>query len=82
MGQTGVTSLMKGINHPSLKMFIKKQYLGRGGFGHVWKVLFSKGNIYLAMKQISKSEISKKNFTLPHFGILEHDLCVEKNKRK
>ena len=53
---------MKGINHPSLKLFRKEQYLGRGGFGHVWKVLFSKGNIHLAMKQISKKEISKKNF--------------------
>jgi hypothetical protein len=27
-------------------------------------------------------KFQKKNFTLPHFGILEHDLCVEKNKRK
>ena len=62
MGQTGITSLMKGIKHPSLKLFQKEKYLGRGGFGHVWKVLFIKGDYYLAMKQISKNEISKKRF--------------------
>ena len=53
---------MKGIEHPSLKLFQKEKYLGRGGFGHVWKVLFTKGDYYLAMKQISKIEISKKRF--------------------
>ena len=62
MGQTEVTSLMKGINHPSLELFRKDKYLGRGGFGHVWKVLYCKGDYYLAMKQLSKIEIYKQNF--------------------
>ena len=62
MGQTEVISLMKGIPHPSLKLFKKEKYLGQGGFGNVWKVLFYKGDYYLAMKQLSKKEINKKNF--------------------
>ena len=61
MGQTEVTTLMKGIGHPSLKLFKREEYIGRGGFGHVWKVLFCKGDYYLAMKQVSKKEILKNN---------------------
>ena len=56
MGQIEVTTLMKGINHPSLKLFKREEYIGRGGFGHVWKVLFCKGDYYLAMKQVSKKK--------------------------
>ena len=55
-------SLMKGINHPSLDLFKKQEYIAQGGFGHVWKVLFLKGDYYLAMKQISKKEIYQKRF--------------------
>ena len=62
MGQSEIISLMKGIEHPSLKLFKKVKHIGRGGFGHVWKVLFSKGDYYLAMKQLSKIEILKKHF--------------------
>ena len=61
MGQSEIIILMKGIEHPSLKLFKKVKHIGRGGFGHVWKVLFSKGDYYLAMKQLSKYEIIKKN---------------------
>ena len=53
---------MKGITHPCLKMFKKKQFIGRGGFSDVWKVSYFKGDYILAMKQLSKSEIIKKKF--------------------
>ena len=62
MGQSEVTSIMKGINHPSLELFKKTKYLGRGGFGHVWKVSFIKGDFFLAMKRLSKNELYQKNF--------------------
>ena len=62
MGQAQINTLMKGIEHPSLKLFKKEQHLGRGGFGHVWKVSYIKGDYYLAMKQLSKKEIFKNNF--------------------
>ena len=62
MGLSEITSLTKNIDHPCLKLFKKEKYLGHGGFGHVWKVLLCKTNYYLAMKQLSKAEISKKNF--------------------
>ena len=61
MGQTEISLLMKDINKPSIKLFKKIEYLGRGGFGHVWKVLFCKGDYYLAMKQLSKKEIKRHN---------------------
>ena len=53
---------MKGITHPSLNLFKKEKFLGRGGFGDVWKVLYYKGGNYLAMKELSKKEILKQNF--------------------
>ena len=62
MGQTEVNLLMKGINHPTLGMFKKEEYIGSGGFGHVWKVLYCKGDYHLAMKQLSKKEIINQNF--------------------
>ena len=62
MGQSEIISIMKNIEHPSLKLFKKEKYIGHGGFGHVWKVLFSKSDYYLAMKQLSKQKIIKSNF--------------------
>ena len=62
MGQTEINLLMKGINHPTLGMFKKEEYIGSGGFGHVWKVLYCKGDYHLAMKQLSKKEIINQNF--------------------
>ena len=62
MGLSEITSLAKSIDHPSLKLFKKEKYLGHGGFGNVWKVLLYKTDYYLAMKQLSKAEIFKKNF--------------------
>ena len=62
MGLSEITSLTKSIDHPSLKLFKKEKYLGHGGFGNVWKVLLCKTDYYLAMKQLSKAEIFKKNF--------------------
>ena len=67
MGQSKVNSLMKGITHPCLKMFKKKQFIGRGGFSDVWKVSYFKGDYILAMKQLSKSEIIKKKICFKYF---------------
>ena len=68
MGQTEVTSLMKGITHPTLELFKKDKYIGKGGFGHVWKVLYLKADYYLAMKQLSKNELYKNKFISNIFG--------------
>ena len=64
--------LMKGLNGPTIELFKKEEYIGKGGFGHVWKVSFSKGEYFLAMKQLSKKGILQKNFVSNIF--IERDI--------
>jgi serine/threonine protein kinase len=69
MGILKIQSALRilGSNKLSLDFFEKIGILGSGGFSTVWKVKCNKISQLFAIKQISKSQISKK--TIESLGI-------------